>query len=195
MNMRREGGSIGWMKYDEFIRLVKGMKSIWTKADFLPDKDAVGMWYALLKDLPYEQASVAVQKYAMTNKFAPTPADIREQVVSIGDMSADWGEAWGNVLKAVGRFGYANEKDALDSMDSITRDTVKRLGWQNICRSEHDEQMALRANFRMIYEQSQGKERESAKLPTDLKQKIDALASDNRKQLEQQIGGLFNVNN
>ena len=169
------------MEYNDFIKLVKGMKSIWTKPEFIPDKEAVAMWYALLKDLPYEQASVAVQKYALTNKYQPTPADIREQIVSLGDQSVDWGEAWGNVLKAVSRYGYMNEADALESMDELTRQTVNRIGWQNICQSELDEQTAIRANFRMIYEQSQGKERENAQLPAELKQRIETTVK--------QIGG------
>ena len=168
------------MLYDEFIKLAKGMKSIWTKQDFLPDKEAIAMWYSLLKDLPYESASVAIQKYAMTHKFPPTPADIREQVVSIGDESVDWGEAWGNVLKAVSKYGYMNESDALGSMDELTRTIVQRIGWQNICQSDIDEQTAIRANFRMMYEQSQGKERENAQLPTELKEKIGIMA-DNMK--------------
>ena len=181
------------MKYEEFVKLAKGMKSIWTKQDFIPDKDSAMMWYSLLKDLPYEHASVAIQRYAMTNKFPPTPADIREQIVTIGDDSIDWGEAWGNVLKAVSRYGYANEAEALDSMDDLTRRAVKSLGWKNICQTEIDEQMALRANFRMIYEQSKDKERTEAKLPVDLKQRIDAIGVDGVKQITERLEGMFNA--
>lgn len=177
------------MKYDEFVTLVKVMKSIWTKPDFLPDKESVNVWYALLKDLPYEQVKMAVQKYAITNKWSPTVADIREQVVGINDTSTDWGDAWGNVLKAVSRFGYMNEAEALDSMDELTRRCVKSLGWQTICQSELDEQTAIRANFRMMYESAQGRARDDAKLPTELKTAIENQQG--VKQLEEKIGGLF----
>lgn len=192
MKKKLEGGWTGSMKYDEFIKLVKVMKSLWTKADFLPDKEAINVWYALLKDLPYEHASVAVQKYALTNKFAPSVADIREQIVSLSDSSTDWGDAWGEVLNAVSRYGYMNETDALNSMDELTRRCVKSLGWQNICQSERDEQMALRANFRMMYESAQASARETAKLPTELKVAIEAHKSQEAKQLEEKIGGMFN---
>ena len=74
-----------------------------------------------------------------------------------------------------------NEAEALESMDELTRQTVNRIGWQNICQSELDEQTAIRANFRMMYEQSQGKERENAQLPAELKQRIETTVK--------QIGG------
>ena len=44
-----------------------------------------------------------------------------------------------------------NEKDALASLDYLTRQTVKRLGYHELCVSEN--MMQDRANFRMIFEQ------------------------------------------
>lgn len=160
------------MQFDEFKKLAKGMKSIWTKKDFLPDKYALEIWYGLLKDLPYEQASLAVTRYAATSNWPPTPADIRRQVVMINDESTDWGEAWGTVLRAIGRFGMYREAEAMDSLDELTRDTIRRLGWKQICTSDQDELTAIRANFRMIYEQSQDKAKETAQLPDSVKKAI-----------------------
>lgn len=166
------------MSYSEFVKLVKGMKSIWTHKDFLPDEYAVQMWYTILRDIPYEQAVMAIQRYASTNRFAPTPADIREQVQKMTTKDTDWSDGWEQVLNAVRRFGYYGEKEALTSMDETTRTAVKRLNWKQICMTEQDELMALRANFRMIYEQKSEKAKEEAQLPTALRDKISEMLSE-----------------
>ena len=68
------------MNYDEFKRLAKGMKSIWTHPNFLPDKDALDIWYKLLKDLPYEQASMAIARYGRLGKSMADRSQIHRQV-------------------------------------------------------------------------------------------------------------------
>lgn len=163
------------MTFEEFKKVAKGMKSIWTQQAFLPDGEAVKIWHELLKDLPYEQVSMAVTRYASTSNWPPTPADIRKQVVVINDESTDWGVAWQAVVRAIGKYGTHRETEALESMDEMTRRAISRLGWRQICQSEQSELTAIRANFRMIYEQIQTHEREEAQLPQALKNKIAKL--------------------
>ena len=157
------------MSFEDFKILAKGMKAIWPSERFLPDGDSVKIWYQLLKDLSYEVANAAIQKYALTNKFPPTIADLREQVAQMmdGDLTADWAVGWAQVTRAIGTYGMWNPDAAIESMDAITRECVKRLGWKDLCMSEN--QTADRANFRMIYEQVQRKKVEAAALPAGLK--------------------------
>ena len=67
------------MKREEFLILAKGMKAVWTDPKFLPDKDAFDVWFEMLKDLPYREASIGLKDYMQTSKFPPTIADIRER--------------------------------------------------------------------------------------------------------------------
>lgn len=173
------------MKRDEFRKIVKGMKCIWTKYDFIPDQESFSIWYELLKDLPYEECNIAVKKYAMTNVFPPTVAEIREQAILVQTDIKVWSEGWQDVVKAVGQYGQYNEEDAVAGMDEITARTVKRLGWKQICLSNTDELVAIRANFRMIYEQEIKHEKELAALPADLKEQIARIGSGT----VQRIGG------
>lgn len=172
------------MNREQFVALATEIKSLYPKERMLENKIAMNTWYELLQDLSYEQARAALHRYASTSKWPPTIADIRHQVVEIQDESSNWGEAWKSVLKAVGRFGYMREREALDSMDELTRETVRRLGWKMICQSEQTELTAIRANFRMIYEQDQSEARERAMLPTGLQQKINQLTG-NPKMIEE----------
>ena len=67
------------MSFEEFKKLVKGMKAVYTSPSFLPDAESVKIWYQLLKDIPYEVLRVAVQKHMLTNRFPPTVAELRQE--------------------------------------------------------------------------------------------------------------------
>lgn len=171
------------MKFEEFIAIVGTMKSVWTRPEFLPDEYAVKTWYALLEDLPVEYVKAAVHKLAQTNNFPPTVAEIRGGIVDMQTGDTSWSDGWESARTAVRRFGYMNEAEALESMDEITRAAVKRLGYQIICQSEQDEQVALRANFRMIYTEIKERAKDDAQLSDELKALIGHMKG-NKKLLE-----------
>lgn len=102
------------MERDQFKVLVKAMKAVYAQPTFIPDQDAFNVWFALLGDLPYQQAELAVQKYMTTEKFPPTIADIREkaeQITSVREEEMSELEAWAIVRKAIGRSNYYAEEE------------------------------------------------------------------------------------
>lgn len=163
------------MTYQTWIQIVKLMKSIWTRDDFLNDEYSVKAWFFHLQDISAEEVKAAVDKLIATSRFPPSVADIRQEVVELHEASTDWGEAWNEVMKAVGRYGYTQSEEAIESMNPMTKEAVKRLGWKQICESDSSGKTALRANFRMIYEQIQKKKREESQMPEELKARIDEL--------------------
>lgn len=162
------------MTKDEFKILAKGLKAVYTYPSFLPDADALNVWYSLLQDLPYEVCNVAIQKYMMTETEVPTIASIRNLCTSVvaGEKPL-WSDGWDEVMRAMRRYGSYNEVEALESMSEITRQCVRRLGYQNLCRSE--EIGVDRANFRMIFEQIANREHEKQKLPSGMQQLIASI--------------------
>lgn len=70
------------MTREEFLILAKAMKAVWTDPRFLPDKAAFDVWYQMLSDLPYRDASIGLGAYMKTSKFPPTIADIREKAAA-----------------------------------------------------------------------------------------------------------------
>lgn len=161
-------------QFEDFKTIVKVLKSTYTKQEFLPDAEAVTAWYYMLKDLDFEVLKAAAYKYAITQKFPPTVADLREMAVSVtaGDMPL-WSDGWEQVQTAIRKFGIGNATGALNSMDSLTAATVRRLGWTNLCLSK--DPMPDRANFRTIYEQLAKREQVERQLPMNLTQLIDGL--------------------
>ena len=169
------------------MKCVKVMKSIWTKPEFLGDEYSVEIWFRYLKDLTYEQLATAINKHTMTSRFPPTIAELREQLVDIQADKSDWSDGWGEVLTAIRKYGYMNEDDALESMSPMTREVVKRLGWQHICQSEKEGLMALRANFRMAYMQKSKSIKEEMQLPVGFMEKAKALTENNQKMIESEV--------
>lgn len=110
------------MTREEFSLLVKGMKAVYTFDNFLADNYSKEMWYTLLKDLPYQAASMALKAHMQTSPKVPTPADIRcgvnrlTQPQPISDL-----EAWGMVSRAIGRSAYYSKEEYDKLPEAIQR--------------------------------------------------------------------------
>lgn len=162
------------MNFEEFMKIVKVLKSAYTSDNFLPDADAVKVWYHSLKDIPYQLLQVASYQYITTHKFPPTISELRETSAKATSEDTNWSVGWKQVLGAISKHGIYNEQSALADMDAITQTAVERIGFRNICLSEN---IAVeRANFRIIYEQLETQQRESELIPVSVKAKIEELS-------------------
>ena len=160
------------MNRKEFAIFACALKTYFPKEPILPNEQALDLWYNQLKDLPYDIAQVALNKWVATNKWSPSIAEIRETCARMSqNMPVEWSEAWEKVLKAIRKYGMYQEQEALFSFDDLTREAVKRLGFKSICLS--DNIAADRANFRMIYEQLAERQRKDAQLPPSLKRLME----------------------
>jgi len=143
--------------------------------DVSPDdlKISVDTWTVMLSDTSIEIATVALQRLIATSKFPPTIAEMRESISAvIHPALPDSGDAWGEVIKAIGQYGYYRTEEALASMREPVRLAVKRMGWRELCMSENG--MADRAHFLRIYETMEKRTKEENLLPVALK---DAIAT------------------
>lgn len=102
------------MEREEFKTLVKAMKAVYAQPTFIPDQDAFQVWYELLKDLPYKQVHIAIQKHMLTERFPPTIADLRTKASEVVEKQLEEMselEAWSLVRKAIGNSGYHAEEE------------------------------------------------------------------------------------
>lgn len=162
------------MDKKEFAQFVMALKTYYPRENLLPNNQAMELWFRQLQDIPFHVAEVALNQWVATNKWSPSIADIRETAATVqhGDIP-DWGDGWEQVLMAIRKYGLYQEAEALESMDDITRQCVKRLGFRNICMSENIS--TDRANFRMMYEQLQERARKEQQLSLPLKQLIEGI--------------------
>ena len=168
------------MTRDEFKVLTKGMKAVYAQPTFIPDADAFNIWYELLQDLSYPEASMAIKKHMQSSKFPPTIADIRKNAATLihGDIR-DWSAGWEDTCRMIRKYGSYNPDKALNELDPLTRTVVERMGFRELCLSENP--TADRANFRLIYENEANRHREAAKLSANVR---DALGFTERLKLQ-----------
>lgn len=155
------------------------MKSVYTSPNFLPDADAIKMWFALLGDLDYNIANIAIQKYMLNGKYPPTIADIRELATNVktGDIPL-WSDGWEEVLLAIRKYGSYRENEALEGMSEITRMTVQRMGFRNICMS--DKISVERGSFRDIYNELADRKQREILTPVKLSNLIEQVRGNNK---------------
>lgn len=159
------------MTEKEFATYVAALRTYYPRENILPNKQAAELWYMELQDIPYNVAMMALREHVHTEKWSPSISEIRFRASEIvNGRQEDWGDGWQKTIAAIRRYGMYREEEALESMDELTRATVTRLGYQNLCLS--DNQAADRARFKDIYEQLAERKKRESNLPNALKMAI-----------------------
>lgn len=167
------------MEREEFKTLVKGMKAVYAQPTFIPDQDAFNVWYELLKDLPYTQANIAIQKYMLIEKFPPTIADIRTKandIVAKVEESMSELEAWSLVSKAISNSGYHAEEEFDKLPEACQRAVGNPSNLKEWAMMESDkvatvEQSHFIRNYRVAVQRMQ----EEEKIPGHVKAAIASM--------------------
>ena len=162
------------MDKKEFSMFAMAIRTYYPKENILPNQQAMELWFRELQDIPYQVVEAGLRKWVSINKWSPSIAEIREMATTVKCGSIpDWGEGWESVMMAIRRYGTYREAEAMESLDDLTRQCVKRLGFRNLCLSENINQD--RANFRMIYEQLAERKKVDAQIAEPLKQLISSM--------------------
>lgn len=174
------------MDKKEFSTFAMALRTYYPKEALLPNQQAMELWYRELCDIPYNVAEAGLRKWVVNNKWSPSIAEIREMTATVtqGEIP-DWGEGWEKVLMAIRRYGSYREKEAMDSLDDITKQCVTRLGFKNICMSENI--ATDRANFRMIYEQLAERKKKQEQIPEKLLKMIQQIQEQQQLRLEGKV--------
>lgn len=172
----------------EFSTFAMALRTYYPKENILPNQEALALWYRELSDIPYPVAEAALRKWVATNKWSPSIAEIREMTANIvNGEQLTWGEAWEKALNAVRRYGYLNQKEALDSLDPLTRRCVENIGYLDICKSENI--MVERAHFQKIFEIYAKRQQTEQRLSAPLQAAIEQM------QAQRIEGGFLRIGN
>lgn len=168
------------MTREQFAILVKSMKAVYASDNFIKDKDAFDVWYVLLKDLPYELLATTIQKYMTTEKFPPTPADIRRiatQISSKDEENLTEIEAWGMVRKACQNLDWMNPEGEYNKLPEVVRRAVgnpnnlKEWASSNI----GDFETVISSNFMRTYKAVSKVCVENRQLSPSVREKIETM--------------------
>lgn len=162
------------MTRKEFSVIVKGLKAVYADPRFIADADAFDMWYGLLRDLDYREASMAAQRYMMTSKFPPTVADLREQAAKLAraGTAEDMNEmtAWGLVQQAVRRSAYYAEEEYAKLPGLVQRavGSPAQLREWAMMDTGGSAWNVMQSNFMRTYRAEQARSRENALVSPDI---------------------------
>ena len=164
------------MTAKQFEKISKGITTAFPWANLFPSQEAVEIWFRKLGDIPYDVMTAVVNRWIETKTSPPTIAALRAEAdIVVNGLPPTWADGWEQVQKAIGRYGYMQREAALTSMDEVTAETVRRIGWQQICESENVD--ALRANFRMVYETMSRRAQEGRMISAGTQHKLDSVRS------------------
>lgn len=171
------------MNKQEFSKWVMALKTYYPREQLLVNEQAMELWYQALKDIPMQIAEATLRKWVATNKWSPTIADIRENAVDVKRGEApDWSDAWAQVQLAIRRFGQYNAREAMAMFDPVTRETVRRLGFYNLCVSENPQ--SDRKQFRDTFEIMAKREQMRMQLPIELQENIRSIQAEFKLMIE-----------
>ena len=117
---------------------------------------------------------MALRKYVSTNKFAPTIADIREQVAELNSQNEDGlneTAAWLIVLKAIRRSTYYSDEEFAKLPPVVQRavSSPRQLReWATLEDVDGKTLTVIQSNFQRTFRAEQQKERERNKLSPDV---------------------------
>lgn len=170
----------------EFVNFTAAMRTYYPRENIFPNQQAVELWFLQLQDIPKDVLTLALNAWVATNKWSPSIADLREKAAEITTKQIDdWGDGWEQLQKAIRYYGRYREAEALATMDEVTRQTVQRMGFVELCNSENV--TADRANFRQIYQAITERRKKESQIPVNvlalIEQARNGGLTDGRKQI------------
>lgn len=133
-----------------------------TQASRIGDKPIAAMramWPELLADLEFNHVKAALLAHCRSAKFLPSPAELRELVTNGPSSGRSGIDAWGDVRRAISRYGVHRVPQFADP---LVKRAVDAVGWTTICNSESEG--VERAHFAKAYERFTADERAVAKM-------------------------------
>ena len=176
------------MTKTEFAKIVGTLKAIYADPKFIADEIAINAWYDLLKDLPYDVASMATQSYMQTEHFPPTPADIRKYASQItspvtNDMSEI--DAWGKVSKAICNSLYHSEEEFARLPKLIQQTLGNHIRLRELAELDAGQLQTVEAsNFMRSYRAKLEAHKRESQLNESLRLSINQMRQENTPKIE-----------
>lgn len=166
------------MDKKQFAVFVNAMRTYYPREKLLPNNAAMELWFDALQDLDYRAASDALKRWAATEKWSPSIADIRAGVVQIyePEVALDWSDGWREVTRAISNYGSWNKEKALESMSPVTKQCVLSIGWENICGSENIS--VERGHFRTMFTDKMERHDKARQIPEQLRNPAEKMLLD-----------------
>ena len=71
------------MNRKQFATFAMALKTYFPRENLMPNEQAMELWFNHLKNIPYEVAELALQRWVNQNKWSPSIAEIRAEAKHI----------------------------------------------------------------------------------------------------------------
>ncbi len=186
------------MTEQETIRIVTLIVMSYPSSEKFKDetslKGMVAAWRVFFADDNAQLVELAVQKHINVNKWPPSVAEIREQIISIVRPDIVPPDvAWSAVCDLLYAYGEFSSPNLYSVLPELVARTVETIGWSklyslHINRYGRNADGMDRVAFMDLYKPAYEREREQAMLPEAIKticeRKRQEIGGDNIKKLE-----------
>ena len=167
------------MEKPEFLILVKTMKAVYPA--MFSEKETIDIWYALLKDLDYQDAAAGLGKHLSTSPYPPTVADIRNNTVPDVEMNGE--QAWALVFRAIERASYYSEEEFAKLPELVQKAVGNPANLRELALMPTDTVNSVeKSHFLRTYEVERKRQKELAAMPKEIRERLQSVAM-------QMIGG------
>lgn len=134
------------MEINEFTILMQYMASAY---NVQLNEETLAVWYDFFKRYDKETFKNGILQTINQCKRYPSIAELKETIAmqTTPQVGLSGDKEWEKVLESVREYGYYQEEKALNSMEPITRDVVKRIGFKEICMADENRKYNLRSTF------------------------------------------------
>lgn len=166
------------MTKQEFAEWVMALKTYFPRENLVPNDKALELWYRQLQDIPYNVATVALNKWVALQRFSPTIADVREYSLQISQNTLPtWFEEWEYITDMVRTYSHTRAYEAVEEIKKHSKKTFEAMnqigGFTHLCMTDNIN--VERANFRDVYCEIRKREMADRQLPEITKQSIATL--------------------
>lgn len=109
------------MEFRDFSKIALSIKCCYPNHSIFPTEETVRMWYEMLKDLNYDELSIATMRHIQTSSFPPSISDLRNEYAKVIGDKAITASSWVNEWRKVCTKEY-------DELNSLSRFVVLSLG-------------------------------------------------------------------
>lgn len=177
------------MEKSEFVKIMAYLGNAYGKEI---TQEMLKVWYAFFKDTKLEVFRNAIYQVITSERWFPSIAIINEIIAKQTNpiLSLNGEEEWQKVLEAIRRYGW-REEEALNSLNSITQNIVRRLGYEHICMADANLLYNYRSSFLKAFENEQNDIKAFEMLNAKLPQSAQIENIKNRAIIENTINNLL----
>lgn len=161
------------MEKSEFLILVKTMKAVYPA--MFSERETIDIWYALLKDLDYQNAAAGLGKHLATNPYPPTVADIRKNTVPDNELNGE--QAWALAFNAISNSAYNSEEEfeRLPDLVKIAVGSPANLKELALMPTETVNSVE-KSHFLRIYETEKKRKMELNVMPKEIRDRLQNIS-------------------